>query len=512
MFSYHVLDSVWLANICLALMCAASSIFSEAWRIARWLIGGGLVISLLLWLLTLLTKNDSASLSLIYITPIKACVLVLIYFIAFVVLRYAQANFNTDPDKNRFLRWFMLTIFSVMLTVATDHLLVFWFAWIGISLSLHQLLMFYPNRPRAALAAHKKFILARLAEILLAFSFGLLYFQHHSFSIHMILAHYPMTIFGWHLQLAAVLLALVALIKCAQLPLHGWLIQVVESPTPVSSLLHAGVINLGGFLLILFAPLFNQSWLAQGLVLVIAGLSTVFAALIMTTRISVKVRLAWSTIAQMGLMLSECALGLYEIALLHLLAHSCYKAYAFLNSGDEVNALLKRELIGSLLPSAKAWWISIFISSILVAANMTLVGTSQPFSSWLLIGIAIAQMLVFYFNEADKAFIGKGLLKTLILLCSYNLAKAACGVLFADIPNHYNLIADCWLGLLFIILFSVYLFLQYHPTHLLARRLFIALNAGLYLDEWMTRLTLKYWPLLLPRTKHYSVSLLTEAA
>ncbi|WP_350609572.1 proton-conducting transporter membrane subunit, partial [Pseudoalteromonas sp. 41-MNA-CIBAN-0057] len=86
-----------------------------------------------------------------------------------------------------------------------------------------------------------------------------------------------------------------ALIKCAQLPMHGWLIKVVEVPTPVSALLHAGVINLGGFLLILFAPLFIQAAAAQWLILIIAGLTTVISALIMTTRISVKVRLAWST-------------------------------------------------------------------------------------------------------------------------------------------------------------------------------------------------------------------------
>lgn len=512
MFTDHLLASLWIAIICLPLVSASCCYFLQCWRIAGWLIGGGLVVSILAWLEIIFVQSQGTGLSLFYITPLKASVLVLIQFIAFVVLRYAQANFIGDPDNQRFLRWLMLTVFSVMVTVGTDHLLVFWLSWLGISLSLHQLLMFYPDRPRAALAAHKKFILARLAEILLALSFGLLYLAHGSLSISAILSHYPSAGFGWQQQCAAVLLAMVALIKCAQLPLHGWLIQVVEAPTPVSSLLHAGVINMGGYLLILFAPIFDQSWPAKWLVLMIAGLSTVLAALIMMTRVSVKVRLAWSTTAQMGLMLTECGLGLYQLALLHLLAHSCYKAHAFLNSGDEVNIFLRRELTDIQLPGLKAWCLSIFTSVVLVTLTITLVGgDSLPLSPWLLVGIAVAQTLALYFNESAKDFITKGLAKALLLLGGYTVAKTASGFLVADIPFNYNLVADCWIGLLFLGLFSVYQILQYHPSNPMARRLFIALNAGLYLDEWVTSMTLKCWPLHLPRTKTPVVSLPTEA-
>jgi len=474
--------------------------------------GAGLATGIVAWLSALLSNNQAAGLWFFYFTPLKAALLVLILFIALAVLRYAQGNFTGDPDNRRFLRWLMLTVFSVMATVGSDHMLAFWCSWVAISLSLHQLLMFYPNRPRAALAAHKKFILARLAEFLLAGSFGLLYLAHHTFSINAILSHYPVSSLGWPQQTAAVLLALVALIKCAQLPLHGWLIQVVEVPTPVSSLLHAGVINMGGYLLILFAPLFNQSLAARWLVLVVAGLSTVLAALIMMTRVSIKVRLAWSTTAQMGLMLSECALGLYPLALLHLMAHSCYKAHAFLNSGNEVNALLERKLVGSPLPGLRAWSLSLFVSVTLVAGAIMLFGGRLPLTPWLLVGIAVAQALAFYGNEANTLFLVKGLAKASLLLLSYVLAKAASTVLLADTPYSYDVVADSWLGLLFLGLFAVYVALLYHPSNPVARRLFVALNAGLYLDEWVTRLTLKFWPLHLPRTKQHSVSLQPETA
>ena len=134
--------------------------------------------------------------------------------------------------------------------VLTDHLLVLLAAWVVISLALHHLLLFYPNRLRALVAAHKKFLFARFAEILLLAAVVLLHAHHGSWRISEIVAAYPVPALSPAEYAAAVLLAAAALIKCAQLPLHGWLIQVVEAPTPVSALLHAGIVNLGGYLLI----------------------------------------------------------------------------------------------------------------------------------------------------------------------------------------------------------------------------------------------------------------------
>jgi len=119
-------------------------------------------------------------------------------------------------------------------------------------------------------------------------------------------------------------------------------------------------------------------------------------------------------------------------------------------------------------------------------------------------------MLAWYFNETDQVFKWQGLLKALVLLCGYTLAKAICNMWFVDLSYAYNMIADAWLCLLFLVLFTVYLFLQYNPANFLARRVFIALNAGLYLDEWMTRQTLKWWPVHLPRTKLQPASLQVE--
>ncbi|WP_434479468.1 proton-conducting transporter transmembrane domain-containing protein [Gemmatimonas sp.] len=128
-------------------------------------------------------------------------------------------------------------------------------------------------------------------------------------------------------KIAGVMLAAGVVLRSAQLPFHGWLIQVMEAPTPVSALLHAGIVNIGGFIMIRLSGLMGQLDAAQLLLVVVGTLTATLAGLVMMTRVSVKVALAWSTCAQMGFMLLECGLGAYSLALLHLVAHSLYKAH-----------------------------------------------------------------------------------------------------------------------------------------------------------------------------------------
>ena len=372
---------------------------------------------------------------------------------------------------------------------------------------LHQLLLFYPERPRAMLAAHKKFLFARCSELMLMTAFVLLYFQHHTTDISLILGYYhTQPILSATDHIVALLLCCVALIKCAQLPLHGWLIQVVESPTPVSALLHAGIINLGGFLLLLFAPLLSLAIFAQWLLLVVAGLSCVVAALVMMTRISIKVRLAWSTIAQMGLMLIECALGLYELALLHLLAHSCYKAHAFLVSGEAVNHYLRKRYVQADLPNAMHWFAAACcvtaVSFVLIIAR----GLPVLWSPWILIAIAVLSMLAFHFQSNSAGLSWRAIWIAVLGVMVYTVAGQLTHQLVptVSVPQAY---ADAWVSLLFISLFWLFLLIQYAPHGPTQRRWFIALNAGFYLDEWSTRATLYLWPISLPATQSKNVAL-----
>src|SRR5690606_5255778 len=127
-----------------------------------------------------------------------------------------------------------------------------------------------------------------------------------------------------------------ALLKSAQFPFHTWLPDTMGTPTPVSTLMHAGIINAGGYLVIRLSPLLVENTTAMLFLATIGAVTLASASLVMLTQTSVKRMLAYSTIAQMGFMLLQCGLGAYALAVLHLIAHSLYKAHAFLSSGSTV--------------------------------------------------------------------------------------------------------------------------------------------------------------------------------
>ncbi len=434
--------------------------------------------------------------SLFLVTPLKLALLGLIAILGFTIVRYSWVAFSGETDRSRFLRALIMTISSVVLVIISNHLLIFWASWVSVSLCLHRLILFYPQRPRAQLAAHKKFLLARLSELLLAAAFVAMYSQFKTPYISEIVQQTSLIHGSSSLTIAAILLALVALIKCAQLPVHGWLIQVVEAPTPVSALLHAGIVNLGGILLLFFAPILHSSTIACWLLIVLAGISTVISGLVSTTRISIKVKLAWSTSSQMGLMLVEIALGLYEMALLHLFAHSFYKSYSFLNSGNTVNHYLAAKLAGNIKPQVRHWYIALTLSSIILVIAQWEFSVMTSLTATILIWLALGALIVPSVTNWDKSSVPRlfiTLAFAIALLTLYTSAKHHI-VYLMGLDTPLNVYADGLTAILFLTLFVSSMALQFWPHVSWVKRLFIWLNAGAYLDEWATRLTLKYWP------------------
>lgn len=286
---------------------------------------------------------------------VSLVMLLLVSFIGWVVLRYAGTFLDGEARQGPFTGWMTATLAAVLLLVQSGTLLQLVIGWVATSLLLHQLLLFYPERIAARRAARKKFIVSRTGDaaligavILLAVSFG-------TGDIATILAAaregegLPLTI------AAAALLAVAALLKSAQFPTHGWLTEVMETPTPVSALLHAGVVNAGGFLLIRFADVMLQAPVVLAVLVMVGGFTAVFGSLVMLTQSAVKTSLAWSTVAQMGFMILQCGLALFPIALLHIVAHSLYKAHAFLASGSAIETVAAIRRPGPVaIPNAKA--------------------------------------------------------------------------------------------------------------------------------------------------------------
>ena len=424
--------------------------------------------------------------------------------LGWVIIRFSRTYLEGEQEQPRYIAALLTTLASVSTVALSNHLGLTVLGWSATSLSLHQLLTFYRTRPWALIAAHKKFLASRLAELCLAGALLLIGSELGTLNISAITAAVQAgPAASLPLQAGVVLLVLAVIVKSAQLPLHGWLIQVMEAPTPVSALLHAGVVNLGGFVLIRMAPLVSAVPAAQILLVLVGGVTAVLAALVMGTRISVKVKLAWSTCAQMGFMLMECGLGLYELALLHLLAHSIYKAYAFMTAAGAVqDARLHRMAPAAGGLSASRQWIAALAAVAVVAATASAWSGVAAAAQlpWALVfiagaGIAPAAYRVGFGRWKDQ---GRALLLVFalahlpviwhLLLSNTHLASPQ--------PASYTLLS--WTGLCGALLFLVQTHLTANPRGRVSRWLYAWCYAGFYLDERFTRLTFRVWPLRLP--------------
>lgn len=289
------------------------------------------------------------------VDSVSVAMLLLVSFIGWVVVRYAAHYLDGEPRQGTFTAWLCLTLGAVLTLVTAGNLVQFTLAWIATSVFLHHLLLFYPQRVGAQRAARKKYCAARLGDAALIGASTLLLAHYGTIDLAKILATARAQSGNGYTTAAAGLLALAAILKSAQFPTHGWLTEVMETPTPVSALLHAGVINAGGFLLIRFADVMVLAPSVLAILVMIGGFTALFGGLVMLTQPTVKTSLAWSTVAQMGFMVLECGLGLFPLALLHIVAHSLYKAHSFLVSGAAVDTIATNRRPGVVaIPNAAA--------------------------------------------------------------------------------------------------------------------------------------------------------------
>jgi len=286
---------------------------------------------------------------------LSGTMLVLVSFVGWVVLRYCATYLDGEARQGAFMALMSGALGAVLLLVSAGTLFQLIAGWMLAGTFLHRLLLFYPDRPGAKRAARKKTLVSRAADSALIVASLLLAIGYGTQNIPEILTAARGGTVPMEALFATGFLALAAILKSAQLPLHGWLTEVMEAPTPVSALLHAGLINAGGFLLIRFADVMIQAPGILAALALVGGLSALFGGLVMLTQSAVKTSLAWSTIAQMGFMILQCGLALFPFALLHIVAHSLYKAHAFLSSGTAVNAVTEARKPGPVaIPNAAA--------------------------------------------------------------------------------------------------------------------------------------------------------------
>lgn len=261
--------------------------------------------------------------------------------LAAIVGQYALRYLDGEARQWYFFRWLLVAVIAVSALVLSGNLVMFFLAWWTMSWGLHHLLLYSEQRPAAVYAARKKLLISRFGDIVVMGGLFLVYQACHSFDFRQIFAlaenrqlldPSQASTLAW----AGGFLAFGAVAKSAQFPLHFWLPETMETPTPVSALMHAGIINAGGFLVIRLSPIMSHAPIASVMLTLVGSISAVYAALVMMTQNSIKRKLAYSTISQMGMMLFACGIGAYALALFHILAHSFYKAHAFLSTGDMI--------------------------------------------------------------------------------------------------------------------------------------------------------------------------------
>ncbi len=437
--------------------------------------------------------------------------LTLVAFVGMIVARYSKTYMDGDEHEGRFHRWLALTLGSFLTLIVAGNVWGFWISWVATSLCLHELLAFYRDRPGAVLAARKKYLLHRIADASLLSAFVLIVRTLHSAQwagIGQALAHTSGQLPG-ALLAAAALIVVSAILKSAQFPSHGWLIQVMEAPTPVSALLHAGIIYTGAFLVLRASPLLSQIGWAGDVLAGVGLVSIVIASLTMMTMTNIKGALAYSTCAQMGFMLMECGLGLYSIAVLHIIAHSVYKAHAFLSSGSVVEHFRAPKLVVSTAATVGRALLGLVIAVLMAFGVGAAFGVALPRQPALIVmavilAVGMTQLLLQALNARTTGMGGLlGRMTALsALVCSayFTLHLAFVHLLGASVPAdpvHVGAAQKVLLGVIAAAFLALLLIQQLLPR--LSRTAFwraayVHFYGGLYADSMLTEFVRGFGP------------------
>lgn len=280
-----------------------------------------------------------------HIDRLSALMMILISIVGTIIYRYSINYMYQDRGYRRFLALIGFTTFVLLCMVASANLVMLFVFWQLLSYLL-SLLAHNLTHVATLKGAFRTFTLLRvgdvafLAGIVLAHSlYGTVEFQE----LFARAAESPITLSPFPgvemtgVTAVTLLIFIGAMSKSAQVPLHLWLPSSLYAPTPVHALLHAGIINAGGFLMNRLAPLYGLSSATLHVAFVIGMLTAVLGASMMLTQNDIKKTLGFSTIGQMGYMIMECGLGAFALAVFHLIAHGLFKATVFLNCGNVIH-------------------------------------------------------------------------------------------------------------------------------------------------------------------------------
>ena len=339
----------------------------------------------------------------VLVDPLTCTMLLVVTCVGTLIQIYSVGYMHDDPRFSRFFAYLSLFTASMLGLVLADNLLMLFIFWEGVGLCSYLLISFWFERESAAKAGMKAFITTRIGDIGLLVGILILFSTTHTFNFSSLqYASGNYTLF----TIAAFLIFSGAVGKSAQFPLHVWLPDAMEGPTPVSALIHAATMVAAGVYLIgrtfwLFsAHPFSLIWVAY-----IGAITALFAASIATVNNDIKRILAYSTISQLGLMMMGLGMGGYSAGIFHLVTHAFFKALLFLCAGSVIHAIHTQDIqkMGGLLSKLKVTGVTFIIGSLAIAGV-------PPFSGFWSKDEILSEAL----NSGHPLLFGIGLLTSLL--------------------------------------------------------------------------------------------------
>jgi NADH-quinone oxidoreductase subunit L len=262
---------------------------------------------------------------------------------------YSIGYMSHDPSIPRFQSYLSFFTFFMLMLVTADNFIQLFFGWEGVGLCSYLLIGFWYDRPSANAAAIKAFVVNRIGDFGFALGIFAVYMMFGSLQFDAVFNEAPnaagqtLEFLGrdWDaLTIACILLFVGAMGKSAQLPLHTWLPDAMEGPTPVSALIHAAtMVTAGVFMVCRLSPLFEYAPDALTVVVLIGATTAIFAATVGVTQTDIKRVIAYSTCSQLGYMFFAAGVSAYGAAMFHLMTHAFFKALLFLGSGSVIHAM-----------------------------------------------------------------------------------------------------------------------------------------------------------------------------
>ncbi len=316
----------------------------------------------------------------LYFDPLSAVWLLVITGVGALIHIYSIGYMRDDPGQARFFAYLNFFIFSMLLLVLAGNLIVLLIGWALVGLASYFLIGFWYHRPSAVAAAKKAFVMNTLGDVGILLGLALLYVHYHNLGYTGLFAAFShaapgSAFFEW----TAFLLYLGAMAKSAQFPLHMWLADAMEGPTPVSALIHAAtMVTAGVYLMARLYPLLRLAPVTHEVVAAIAAFTCIFAASIAFYQQDIKKVLAYSTLSQLGYMLLGVGVGAYTAGVFHFMTHAFFKAALFLAAGSVIHALSGEQDLGKMggLWRKMPWTMGSFLFATLAIAGL------PPFSGY----------------------------------------------------------------------------------------------------------------------------------